>query len=133
MEFIEKYPTAIAADFRIFYRISIFDMGVEYTYLEAILLTSNLKGMSNSHLQAAINKWDYPVSPEYIVLTEVYNIIKASNWDKKRGKLKPYPMPYSRMVKDSNSKRIGNNAMEFNKAKELLQKARDGKVKFKDT
>jgi hypothetical protein len=122
-------PAALAADFRSIFNLSIFDMGIKYTYLEAILLASKLKGMPNSYFQAYINKWDYPVSPEYIVLTEVYNIIKATNWDKKKGKLKPYPMPYAKTV--AGGKNIGK-AVEINKAKELLKKARSGELKFKE-
>lgn len=130
LELIEKHPAALASDFRKFYNISIFNYGVEYSYLETLYLIEVLKSNTESLFQSQMNGWKYPISMEYVMLTELYNLLKSVNWDKKKmGKFKPYPLPFD--VKNKNSETQGK-ALDYNRAKEILQNAKNGTIKFKD-
>jgi hypothetical protein len=55
----------------------------------------------SSHLQAAINKWKYPVSQEWVLLTHVFDLLAMANSKKKP---KPHPTPWP----DPSKTRIGS-------------------------
>jgi hypothetical protein len=53
-------------------------------------------------LQAAVNGWKHPVSMEWIVSTQLYDLLAAAN---SKNRPKPYPMPWP----DKNKTRLGSN------------------------
>jgi len=54
-----------------------------------------------SHLAAAINGWEYPVSREWMVAADQYDAFVAANTHK--GRPKPYPRPW----RDQEKKQFG--------------------------
>jgi hypothetical protein len=45
----------------------------------------------SSHLQAAVNKWKYPVSHEWIAIVHLFDLFAMANSKKKP---KPHPTPW---------------------------------------
>jgi hypothetical protein len=99
-ELIEEHASEIAFDFRSQFGLSYLSIGREVTWGEAIRLASRLFSLTDSHLQAAVSGWEYPVSQEWIVLSHVYDLLAAVN---SKNKPKPYPTPWKKP-----KKKIGN-------------------------
>ncbi len=57
----------------------------------------------SSHAAAAMAGWDRPVSNEWIALTDLIDVHRALNHDKRRGQFKPSPRPWP----DPNTVRLG--------------------------
>lgn len=58
---------------------------------ELIDLTHDLMSNTNSRLHAAVAGWDRPVSPEWIIAADTYDLLHAS---KSKRRPKPYPRPW---------------------------------------
>lgn len=101
LELIQTYPIEFAYDFRSRFNLSFQDIGHKLTYLEAIYLTAGLMKEPTSTLQAAHNKWKHPASLEWIVSTQIYDLLAAVN---SKNKPKPYPMPWP----DRNKNTLGS-------------------------
>lgn len=86
------HPAEFAYDFRSRFNLSLFDIGYQVTYLEAIYLVSILWRDTSSWLQAANANWEYPVSREWIVAAHTYDLHALVNSGKK--KPKPHPTPW---------------------------------------
>ncbi len=82
--------------------MSIKDIGGELDYYEAILLISVLMRDPSSWLQAADSEWKYPVTQEWMVLKNTYDLHAAINSKKKA---KPYPTPWL----SEDTQKIGSN------------------------
>lgn len=67
------------------------DIGDRISYLETIYLVSVLLRDPSSWLQAAQSKWDYPVSREWQVASNTYDLLAIVN---SKNKPKPYPTPW---------------------------------------
>lgn len=104
LEFIQDHPIQIAYDFRHRFNLSIDDIGGNVTLYETALLISALLQETDSHLQAAVNDWKFPVSREWILLRDVYDAFAQANF-KKPG---PYPTPWLA----ENTKKIGSNKQQ---------------------
>lgn len=100
-ELIEEHPAELAYDLRSRFSLSVEDIGNRITYLEAIYLVSVLERDPSSWLQAAKNEWTQPVSKEWMILANVYDLLAAVNSKKKP---KPYPRPWP----DSGTTRLGS-------------------------
>lgn len=90
-ELILDHPAELSYDFRSRFQLSIYDIGGHVSYLEAILLVSVLMRDPSSWLQAAANDWKHPVSFEWMVQTNTYDLHAAIN---SKRKAKPYPTPW---------------------------------------
>lgn len=62
------------------------------TYGEAWRLTQQLLRDPSSHVAAAIAGWEHPVSAEWLVLADLYDLTMAVN--AKKGTAKAYPRPW---------------------------------------
>lgn len=90
-DIISDHPSELAFDFRSFFGISYLEIGRSVTYLEAAQLISILIQKPDSWLCAAMAKWKHPVSNEWTVLVNTYDLLAQVNSKKKP---KPYPRPW---------------------------------------
>lgn len=93
---IEEHYAALSYDWR--HR---FGLGLEsivdgtLSWREAWGLVERLALDPASHLCAAINGWDYPLSREAMALADLYDLTAVANTDKRhRRSLKPYRRPW---------------------------------------
>jgi hypothetical protein len=100
LEFRENHPGALAYDFRTRFNLSAFEIGDTVSWLEAAYLISQLLQDPSSRLQAAVNKWKYPVTQEWIALIHIFDLLAMANSKKKP---KPHPTPWG----DANRNKIG--------------------------
>tara|TARA_R110000868_G_scaffold172824_2_gene408823 strand:- start:2384 stop:2692 length:309 start_codon:yes stop_codon:yes gene_type:complete len=77
------------------------ELGDSYTYTEALYLTGILVRDTTSWVASAMQGWSYPVSREWIVMQDHYNMTLGVNTKKKQ---KPYPTPWEQ----SKGKTVGN-------------------------
>lgn len=91
LELIEEHPKAFARDFREKFGVSYLEIGGTVTYLEAWLLFQTLREDTSSWVQAAIAGWKSPVTREWIVQADAFDL--AHRKVSKR-KPKPYPRPW---------------------------------------
>ena len=98
LDIVEKHPVDLARDFREKFNISILDIGDKIRYDEAALLVVSLLKDPQSWLHATLAEWDYPISRDWLLLADLYDLQHAS---KTKRKPKPYPRPFS------NAKRYG--------------------------
>lgn len=101
LELREAHPAEFAYDFRSRFRLSFEDIGDSVSYLEAVYLVSILLRDPSSWLQAARSEWDFPVSNEWMVAANSYDLLARVN---SKQKPKPYPTPWPA----DGSKRIGS-------------------------
>lgn len=90
--------------------MSIQEIGHSVSYSEAMLLVMMLIRDQSSWTYAALAGWTSPATPEFVVLTEVWNLLAAVNSGKK--KPKPYPTPWA----DANTKRLGKTRVSRDEA-----------------
>jgi hypothetical protein len=72
-------------------------VGTNITYREASLLVQILFQDSSSWLQAAVNEWKFPASPEWIMLVQNFDAFVAAN-SKTRPKRTPMPWEYPKVM-----------------------------------
>lgn len=101
LELAESHPSEIRADFRSRYNISWDDVGSTVSWLEALHLVNMLIRDPSSWVQASKNGWKYPVSNEWMLLAELFDLTHQVN---SKNKVKPLVRPWP----DPNSKRVGN-------------------------
>lgn len=102
LELQEAHPSEFAYDFRSRFNLSFEDIGTKVSYMEAIYLVAVLMRDPSSWLQGAYNGWKHPASMEWIVSTQIYDLLAIVN---SKQKPKPYPMPWP----DTNKKKLGSN------------------------
>ena len=100
LELAESHPSEIRADFRSLYNISWDDVGSTISWLEALHLTKMLIRDPKSWVQAAKSGWKYPVSQEWMLLAELFDLTHQIN---SKNKVKPLARPWP----DPHSQRIG--------------------------
>lgn len=91
LEIRSSHPAEMAYDFRSRFSISAWEIGRTITWLEAVYLVNALLRDPSSFLQAAVNKWKYPVSHEWIALTHIYDLLAIVN---SKRKPKPHAVPW---------------------------------------
>lgn len=104
-EIISDHTSAVAYDFRSQFGVSYLEIGRSLTYLEASHLIAILIQSSDSWLCAAVAEWKYPVSNEWTVLANTYDLLAQVNSKKK-------PKPYQRPWKDPSSNKLGSNSKQ---------------------
>ncbi len=104
LELAESHPSEIRADFRSHYNISWDDVGSTVSWLEALHLVNMLIRDPSSWVQAAKSGWKYPVSQEWMLLAELFDLTHQIN---SKNKVKPLVRPWP----DPNAKRIGKAEM----------------------
>lgn len=114
LEVAEDYPAEIRADFRKHYGISFDDVGKSVTWLEAVALTSVLMRDPESWLAAAMGGWKHPVSREWMVMAELFDLTFKVN----SKKAKPLPRPWP----SGDSKKIGETKLPRDKVIAILDK-----------
>lgn len=92
-----EHPTPLAYDFRTRFSLSAFEIGRSVSWVEAIHLVSALMKDPASWTQAAKSNWKHPVSFDWMVLANSYDLQTTIN---SKRKPKPYPTPWAN--KDSN-------------------------------
>lgn len=113
-ELIEEHRPEFAFDFRTKFNLSIEDLGKTYTYREAFLLTAVLMRDTTSWVQAAVNEWRFPASPEWIMQVQSFDAFVAVNSKNP----KPTPMPWQAPI------RSGKPAVSDEKVREILNSMR---------
>lgn len=81
----------MAADFRRFYGISIWDIPKTVPWVEAILLFKALMNNTESVTLAKINQYPYTFNKSDMLLMDTYDLILAANSEKKTD---GYPRPW---------------------------------------
>jgi hypothetical protein len=117
LELIEEHRAEITYDFRSRFNLSVLDIGGSVSFHEAALLVSILLRDTSSWLCASYNKWDYPVSREWIVAAHTYDLLSMVNSGKGK-KPKPYPTP----MKNLNKQRVGKTDLPFEEAVKILER-----------
>lgn len=87
------------------------------TWGEACRLTRLLSVDPASSICAALQKWDYPMSREALILAGIYDIQHAS-------KSKRRPDPFPRPWPDHNKRTFGKTRMTVDRLREVLAAAR---------
>lgn len=98
----DSHPAEIRADFRSRFNISFDDVGESISWIEAVYLVSVLMRDPTSWLQSAYAGWKYPVSHEWMLLAELFDLEHQVNSKKK---VKPLPRPWP----SQNAKRVGKS------------------------
>jgi hypothetical protein len=99
LEVGEKFPAEIRADFRSLYGLSFESVGKECSWVEGVHLTLMLLKNPESWLQAAHNDWKYPVSHEWMMLAELFDLTHKG--------LSKKAKPLKRPWKSANENTIG--------------------------
>lgn len=130
-ELEEKHTAALVADFRSHYNLSVFDIGINYTWREGIYLAYAILQDTTSLTFAAHNSWDYPASKEYLALLNLLDTLIQVNTDPKKSKFKPYTRPFdtkqqtqkntSNDINDDNAV-LGNTSLSREQAINLLNR-----------
>lgn len=90
VELIEKHPIESARDFREKFHLSVDAIGVDFSYREGFLLTQSLMQDPSSWLLAAEAGWDQPVSREWILIANHFDLVHGLA-SKRRPKAYPRP------------------------------------------
>lgn len=91
LELLQDHPIELAYDFRHKFNLSFQDIGTKITLLEAVMLIGGLMQQTDSMLQAKVSGWKFPVSREWSLLADIYDLLANANFKKP----KPYPVPWS--------------------------------------
>lgn len=89
---------------RSFYGVGIYDIGNTVSFTEAVLLVRILMRTPQSWLHAAVAEWSHPVTNEWTVLAQTYDLVAQVN-SKQNSKPKPYPTPW----RDKSKTKLGAN------------------------
>ena len=105
----DRFERELVIDFRKIYKLSLFITDD----IEAFYLIESLLSNSASELYAKKNRWKYPMSTENLMMLNILDTLRASNWDsKRRGAYQPLPRPYdpdklsTKMIPLSKAKKI---------------------------
>ena len=116
-ELIEEHPAEFAYDFRSRFNLGVADIGNKITWLEALQLTSVLLRDPSSWLQAAFSQWRYPVSHEWMLLANIFDLhVKVNS--------KNPPKPYTRPWPEQGAERSGKPAVPESRVREVLNAMR---------
>lgn len=117
-ELIDEHPAELAYDFRSKFGLSYQQIGFEINLLEACLLVAMLLRDPSSWLQAKVNDWKFPVTPEWMITANLLDVTVAVN---SKGKPKPMERPWP----STDINRIGGNTKhDQNKIREVLDSLR---------
>lgn len=117
LELIEEHPAEITYDFRARFGLSISSVGDDISWLEAAHLTAILLRDPTSWTQAALNGWKHPVSYEWMVQAQTFDLLHLAN---AKNKPKPMPRPWG----DPSMTRTGKPAVSDSRVREVLDAMR---------
>jgi hypothetical protein len=112
---IAEHLTEVAYDFRTRFNLSAFEIGHSITWQEVTHLVSALMKDPSSWTQAARSGWKHPVSFEWMVLANTYDVHTLVN---SKRKPKPYPTPWA----DKNKSRIGATNQDRSHVEKMLER-----------
>lgn len=110
LDLIREHPAEFAFDFRSKFQLSYLAIGDSVSYLEAIYLTSILMKDTSSWVGSKLAKWTYPVTREWIITQDLYNLTYAIASKKLP---KPYPTPWKQKGEKSLGKIGGRTQQEI--------------------
>lgn len=94
LRLIATHPGPALYDLRSRLGIGADDIGGAVPFYEVYLLMREIMSDPTSRTAMAAAGFDHPVSSEWSLLADIYDLLMAVNTDpKKRGKAKPYPRP----------------------------------------
>ncbi|WP_104128003.1 hypothetical protein [Cryobacterium sp. Y57] len=85
---VEDHTEPLARDFRERFGLSYLEIGYGIVYIEAWHLCKSLLKDPSSWLHAAVAGWEHPVSREWIILAQSFDLAHAA-----ASKHRPKPMP----------------------------------------
>lgn len=85
---VAAHKPATIADLREFFHVDLYRINVE----ELDALITALLAMPHSRLYAALAGWTHPVTREWLLAADTYDLLARANSGKK--KPKPYPRPW---------------------------------------
>jgi hypothetical protein len=88
--YMEKFPSEMAADFRQFYGVSVWDIPTKITWAEALLLFRQLMNTTESRTLAAMNQWERPFTFGDVIAMEHWDLTYAANSEKKERFKRPW-------------------------------------------
>lgn len=108
---MEKYPSEMAADFRRFYGISIWDIPTKVCWAEAIMLFKQLIKNTESLTLASMNQWERPFSFSDMIEMDKWDLVYATNSKKRERYKRPWEAP-KKITKGTTTMPL-NKAIEF--------------------
>lgn len=122
-ELIAEHPAELAYDFRSRFSLGINEIGISVRLDEAVMLTSVLLRDPSSWLQAQKFGWQYPVTREWMILANTFDLDFAIAAGKKA---KPYPTPWP----NTSANRVGSKGMDrsdvIDRLRNMNPKEQDG-------
>ncbi len=106
-QLIASRPVEVAADFR-----DLFSVGLsEVPPGEAVLLVRALMRDPRSRLHAGEAGWDYPISREWLLLADLWDLQLQKAV--RRGQFKPYPRPFGKQKLGGRRRRSVSEALRI--------------------
>ncbi len=120
---IGEHRAAFDYDWRSRFHLPADSIGREMPWDEAVRLTRLMRADPSTHIAAAVEKWEHPVTREALILMDVFDLEHAVN-----SKKTPKPHP-GRPWKDKGAKRrMGNTGGRTpDEVRALLAAAREGR------
>lgn len=106
-QLITARPVEVAADFRDLFSVGV----VEVSPAEAVLLVRALMRDPRSRLHAVEAGWDYPVSREWLLGADLWDLELQKAV--KRSQFKPYPRPFGKQKMGGRSRRTASEALRI--------------------
>lgn len=106
-QLILSNPVEVAADFRELFHTGIWDVPPA----EAVLLVRALMRDPRSRLHAATARWDHPISREWLILADIWDLEfqKAA----RKGAFRPYPRPFGKQKLGGRRRRTATEALRI--------------------
>jgi hypothetical protein len=106
-QLIVSRPVEVAADLR-----ELFSVGLsEVPPAEAVLLVRALMRDPRSRLHAGEAGWDYPISREWLLLADLWDLQLQKAV--RRGQFKPYPRPFGKQKLGGRRRRSVSEALRI--------------------
>lgn len=102
----DEHPAAFAYDWRTRFGRPFSAVGESMTWCESALLFASLLTDPSSHIAAAVEGWENPITREALILMDLFDLDHAVA----AGKHKPKPHPGRPFRIDLNKSRKGNSA-----------------------
>lgn len=125
LDLFEEHRSAFEYDWRTRFHLPLDDVGHGMSWGEGWRLTHELLNDVTSHVAAAAAGWPHPITREWAVLADVYDLLARVNSERKR-KPKPYPRPW-----DKNKKRFGRATRPQSEIRAALRARGHGRVLHK--
>lgn len=105
--------------------IRVHEIGTVWSFTEVDALLRVRAREPDSWLFAAVNGWRYPVSREWMMLADLYDLTGKAAAGRRWKKSYPRPWP-----KDG-AKKFGRHRLSASNAREILKRAREGELEWR--